>query len=76
MERIGLPSSITPNIQKLTCLRKSPHPQVRLLRQWLRSRTLLGQVLRVLLHRLKYPNTPYSNEELTILLLLSVAELA
>lgn len=72
-ERVG-PPAITPNIhgKKHFC---TQHPQVRLLRQWLQSDTLLGAVLRVLLHRLKYPDAPYTNEELAILMLLSVAEL-
>lgn len=65
--------AITPNIQKKHL--NLHDPKVELMRRWLHSPTLLGQVLRVLLHRLKYPQAPYTNDELAILMLLSVAEL-
>ena len=45
------------------------------LRGVLRSHTLVGQVLRVLIRRLKYPHEPYTSPELQVLLMLSLAEL-
>ena len=46
-----------------------------LVRNWLKADTLYGQVLRVLIHRLKYPERSYSSFELQVLLLISLAEL-
>ena len=44
------------------------------LRVWLRSDSLVGQALRALIRRLKYPELPYSSLDLQVLLVLSLAE--
>jgi hypothetical protein len=41
----------------------------------LRSRSLAGETTRVLLRRLKHPKAPYTDKELSLLLMLSVAEI-
>lgn len=45
-----------------------------LVRGWLKSNTLFGQVLRVLVRRIKHPEQPYSSLDLQVLLLISLAE--
>lgn len=53
---------------------KNYENQTATLRTWLYSDSLVGQTLRVLVGRLKYPERPYSGLDLQVLLLLSVAE--
>ena len=48
--------------------------EVKVVSRWLRSRSLLGRVLRVLVRRLKHPGAPYTDRDLAILLLISVAQ--
>lgn len=70
---LPMPQNIAPiNIQENV---KNYEKETAALRSWLRSRTLLGQVLRVLVGRLKYPERPYSSLDLQVLLLLSLAEI-
>jgi hypothetical protein len=58
---------------------KNYEKQAATLRSWLcpdtlNGRTLVGQTLRTLVRRLKYPTLPYSTLDLQVLLLLSLAE--
>jgi hypothetical protein len=47
--------------------------QIDALRRWLRSPLLYGQVLRVLVYRLRNRDAPYGSFELQVLLLLTIA---
>ena len=67
------PASSPPNIQEK--VKNSDEIQLTLVRSWLRSKSLYGRILRVLIRRLKYPQANYTSPELEVLLLLSLAEL-
>ena len=67
-----------PNIQEKlkTNTNKAHRPvelQVMVLAGILRSPRFLGKVLRVLVDRLRHPDRPYTNRELEVLLLLTLA---
>jgi len=63
--------SNTTNIQEK---RLTVEKQVALLTAALRSPTLYGAVLRVLIRRVKYSQAPHSSHDLQILLLVALAE--
>jgi hypothetical protein len=72
MRQDPIPTLASPNIQEND--KYLNHIDVLALANWLHSHELVGQVLRVLIHRLREPQAPYTDEELSVLLALSVAE--
>lgn len=61
-----------PNIQENL---KNYENEIAQLRAWMRSDSLLGIVLRVLVRHVKDPEEPYGSLDLEVLLLLSLAEI-
>jgi len=66
-----MPDPASLNIQEKL---KTYESQINAVRRWLRSPLLHGQILRVLIHRLKHPESEYTSLELQVLFLLAVAE--